>query len=130
MHIQAISCTLSQTDVVRIALQLKEFLHEEIDYTIKATIDQYKDEIVKLTKENEKLRDDIDALEQYGRRDFKMRINDIQDGGRTETAEQTTLVSELIQSIDGDLQADDIIRSHRIGPAPDDPNTSRPRRDR
>ena len=74
--IQAISCTLSQTDVVRIVLQLKEFLHEEIDYTIKATIDQYKDEIVKLTKENEKLRDDIDALEQYGRRDL-MRINGI-----------------------------------------------------
>ena len=62
---QPITCTLSQTDIVNIALQLKEMLHAEIDYTIKATIDQYESEIDRLSRENQTLRDDIDALENH-----------------------------------------------------------------
>ncbi|VDI20828.1 Hypothetical predicted protein [Mytilus galloprovincialis] len=42
-----------------------------------------------LRNENKKLRDDLDSLEQYGRRDL-MRINDIPDGGNTETWKKTT----------------------------------------
>ncbi|CAG2199992.1 unnamed protein product [Mytilus edulis] len=115
---QPITCTLSQSDVTRIALELKNMLHSEIDYTIKATIDQYKQEINTLTNENQKLRDDLDSLEQYGRRDL-MRINGIPDGGNTETSDKTTeLVTTLIKSIDRELQPGDIIRSHRIGSAP------------
>ncbi|CAG2247340.1 unnamed protein product [Mytilus edulis] len=115
---QPITCTLSQSDVTRIALELKQMLHSEIDYTIKATIDQYKQEINTLTNENQKLRDDLDSLEQYGRRDL-MRINGIPDGGNTETSDKTTeLVTTLIKSIDRELQPGDIIRSHRIGSAP------------
>jgi argininosuccinate synthase len=38
-------------------------------YTIKSTIDHYKGEIFRLNSENEKLREDLDALEQYGRRE-------------------------------------------------------------
>ncbi|VDI46999.1 Hypothetical predicted protein [Mytilus galloprovincialis] len=92
-------------------------LHSEIDYTIKATIDQYKQEINTLTNENQKLRDDLDSLEQYGRRDL-MGINGIPDGGNTETSDKTTeLVTSLIKSIDRKLQPGDIIRSHRIGSA-------------
>ncbi|CAC5395321.1 unnamed protein product [Mytilus coruscus] len=115
---QPITCTLSQSDVTRIALELKQMLHSEIDYTIKATIDQYKQEINKLTNENQKLRDDLDSLEQYGRRDLMringipdggnmdvvMRINGIPDGGNMETSEKTTeLVTTLIKSIDREL---------------------------
>ncbi|CAC5411167.1 unnamed protein product [Mytilus coruscus] len=93
-------------------------LHSEIDYTIKATIDQYKQEINKHTNENQKLRDDLDSLQQYGRRDL-MIINGIPDGGNMETSEKTIeLVTTLIKSIDKALQPGDIIRLYRIGPAP------------
>lgn len=63
-----------QSDVTTILLELKQMLHFEIDYTIKATIDQYEQEINKLTNENQKLRDDLISLDQYGSRDL-MRIN-------------------------------------------------------
>ncbi|CAC5379801.1 unnamed protein product [Mytilus coruscus] len=107
---QTITCSLAESDIIKIALQLKELLHDEIDYTIKATIQQYKFEIDKLSKENQSLRDDIDALEQYGRRDL-LRINGIPDGGSSETSEQTTeLVIEFLKS-----DTNDVVRSHRIG---------------
>ncbi|VDI32397.1 Hypothetical predicted protein [Mytilus galloprovincialis] len=112
---QPITCTLAQSDIIQIALQLKEMIHCEIDYTIKATIDQYKFEIERLNKENQSLRDDMDALEQYSRRDL-IRINGIPDGGIDESSLQTNeLVKELIQTIDENLTPEDIIRSHRIG---------------
>ena len=45
-----------------------------------------------------------------------MRINGIPDGGQQETTANTTkLVTDLIKSIDPDLNESDIIRSHRIG---------------
>jgi hypothetical protein len=90
-------------------------LRSEIDYTIKSTIDYYKGEIFKLNSENGKLREDLDALEQYGRREL-MRINGIPDGGQQETTANTTkLVTDLVKSIDPNLNESDIIRSHRIG---------------
>jgi hypothetical protein len=48
-------------------------------FYIKSTIDHYKGEIFRLNSENEKLREDLDALEQYGRREL-MRINGIRGG--------------------------------------------------
>jgi hypothetical protein len=42
-----------------------------------------------MRSENEKLREDLDALEQYGRREL-MRINGIPDGGQQETTANTT----------------------------------------
>ncbi|CAC5400011.1 unnamed protein product [Mytilus coruscus] len=72
-------------------------------YTIKATIDQYKFEIERLNKENQSLRDDMDALEQYSRRDL-IRINGIPDGGIDESSIQTNeLVKDLIKTIDEEL---------------------------
>lgn len=110
-----VNCSLSQDDVCKIACKLKEMLRSEIDYTIKSTIDHYKGEIFRLNSENEKLREDLDDLEQYGRREL-MRINGIPDGGQQETTANTTkLVTDLIKSIDPDLNESDIIRSHRIG---------------
>jgi hypothetical protein len=94
-----VSCSLSQDDVCKIACKLKEMLRSEIDYTIKSTIDHYKGEICKLNSENEKLREDLDALEQYGRCEL-MRINGIPDGGQEETTANTTkLVTDLVKSI-------------------------------
>jgi hypothetical protein len=58
-------------------LSFKFFLHFSMR-------DHYKGEIFRLNSENEKLREDLDALEQYGRREL-MRINGIPDGGQQET---------------------------------------------
>ncbi|CAG2184457.1 unnamed protein product [Mytilus edulis] len=67
------------------------------------------------TKENQKLRDDLDALEQYSRRDL-LRIKGMSDSGNDETSEKTTeLVTELVRSIDSNYRDGDTIRSHRIG---------------
>ncbi|CAG2216309.1 unnamed protein product [Mytilus edulis] len=76
---QTFTCSLSH-----IAMQLKDMLHLEIDYTIMATINQYKQEIDTLPKENQKkLRKDLDAVEQYSRRDLQ-RIKGMPDGGNDE----------------------------------------------
>jgi superfamily I DNA and/or RNA helicase len=64
----------SRSGGVGLLSRRKEMLRSEIDYTIKSTIDHYKGEIFRLNSENEKLREDLDALEQYGRREL-MRIN-------------------------------------------------------
>ncbi|VDI79352.1 Hypothetical predicted protein [Mytilus galloprovincialis] len=64
------------------------------------------------------IKSDMDALEQYSRRDL-IRINGIPDGGIYESSLQTNeLVKELIKTIDEDLTPEDIIRSHRIGKPP------------
>ena len=90
-------------------------LRIEIDYTITSTIDHHKGEIFRLNSENEKLLEDLDALEQYGTREL-MRINRIPDGSHEETTANTTkLVTDLVKFIDADLVESDIIRSHRIG---------------
>jgi hypothetical protein len=73
-----------------------------------STIDHYKGEIFRLNSECEKLREDLDALEQYGRREL-MRINGIPDGGQQETTANTTkLVTDLVKSIDPDPVCDAI----------------------
>ena len=90
-------------------------LRSEIDYTIKSTIDHYKSEIFRHNSENEKLCEDLDALEQYSRREL-MHIHGILDGGHEETMVNTTkLVTDLVKSIDPHLVESDIVRSHRIG---------------
>jgi hypothetical protein len=70
-------------------LSFKFFLHFSMRFfTIKSTIDHYKGEIFRLNSENEKLREDPDALEQYGRREL-MRINGIPDGGKARPCSPT-----------------------------------------
>ena len=110
-----VNCSISQDDVCKIACKLKEMLRSEIDYKIKSTIDHYKDEIFRLNSENEKLREDLVALEQYDRREL-MHINGIPDGCQEETTANTIkLVTYLVKSIDPVLNESDIIRSHIIG---------------
>lgn len=62
-------------------MQLKDVLHGEIDYTINATIIQYKQKNYTLTKEQQKLYDTLDAVGQHNRRDL-LPINRMFDGGK------------------------------------------------
>lgn len=62
-----VNCILSQDDICKIACKLKETLRSKINNAFKSTIDHYKGKIFRLNSESEKLCDDLDALEQYGR---------------------------------------------------------------
>lgn len=117
------SFALQQSDLQNIIQQLKQTIHDEIQETLSVTIKlevekavkcalkSYESQIDKLTLENVKLREDVDSLEQYGRREL-MRVSGIEE----KTGENTTeIVRDIVKSIDGDYQESDIIRSHRVG---------------
>ena len=117
------SFALQPSDLGNIVSQIRTMLHDEIQNTIhnlikveienavKNAFKTFKAEIESLKAENAMLHDDLDALEQYGRRDL-MRF-----GGIAETKEEdtTTIVTKIVEAIDDNFQAGDILRSHRVG---------------
>ena len=120
---QPISFALQPTDLSNIVLQLKSVLRDEITNIIKSVfkdeIENYiKDSLHTVTNEievlkldNTKLKADIDALEQYGRREL-IRLSGIVE----KSGENTTyIVRNIVKSVDKDLPEGDIIRSHRVG---------------
>ena len=74
--------SLQQSDIDSIVLQLKSNMHDDISKTIRSCLKQeiemcvkeatqpLLDEINTLKTDNEKLRADVDALEQYSRREL------------------------------------------------------------
>ena len=117
------SFALQQSDLNNIVFQLKTVLREEIQNTIQSLFKQEIENIIKqaiqsltvemkdLKAENEMLRDELDSLEQYSRRDL-MRFVGIAE---TKGEDTTTIVTNIVESIDDEYQAVDIIRSHRVG---------------
>lgn len=117
------SFALQQSDLQTIVQQLRQTIHDEIQQSLSATIKQevekavksalqsYETKIDRLTVENVKLKDDIDSLEQYGRREL-MRVSGIEEKGGENT---TDIVKDIVKSIDDDYRDGDIIRSHRVG---------------
>ena len=85
------------TDITNLVLSHTQPLGEEID---------------KLKYENRKLREDLDTVEQYGRRSL-IRISGIPEpeGER----DITDLVRKIISAIDPNYREEDVIRSHRVG---------------
>ena len=100
-------------------MQLKTMLSDEIQSTIQIVfktelenaVKGFIDEIDTLKKENAQLRDEVDSLEQYGRREL-MRFSGIVENRMENT---TTIVTDIVKSIDKDYQDGDVIRSHRVG---------------
>ena len=115
------SFALQPSDLHNIVLQLKTMLSDEIESTIqivfktelenavKGSIQGFIDEIDTSKKENAQLRDEVDSLEQYGRRELMRFIVE----NRMENT--TTIVTDIVNSIDKDYQNGDVIRSHRVG---------------
>lgn len=120
---QPTSFALQQSDMSTILSQLKVFMHEEIQSTfknffkselesaLKGTIQGLNNQIDGLRQENAQLRDEIDSLEQYSRREL------VRFSGIPETAgeDTTAIVRNIVQEIDSDWVDTDIIRSHRVG---------------
>jgi hypothetical protein len=100
-------------------MQLKTMLSDEIQSTIQIVfktelenaVKGFIDEIDTLEKENAQLRDEVDSLEQYGRREL-IRFSGIVENRMENT---TTIVTDIVKSIDKDYQDGDVIRSHRVG---------------
>lgn len=114
---------LQQSDIDSIVLQLKATMHEDITATIRTCLKNEIENCVKeamkpllheidaLKIENDKLKADVDALEQYSRREL-IRFSGIKESVGENT---TQIVKQIVASIDGDFTEDDIIRSHRVG---------------
>ncbi|CAC5426687.1 unnamed protein product [Mytilus coruscus] len=62
--------------------------------------------------ENKKLREDVDAVEQYGRRSL-IRISGVPEPN--DERNTTEVVRKIISDIDPEFKGVDILRSHRVG---------------
>lgn len=117
------SFALQPADMANIVEQLKSvlreelgtairtFLKSEIDSCVKETLQSVRHEIDFLKLENAKLKADIDAQEQYSRREL-VRVSGISE---SEGEDTTDIVKSIVKSIDPELEQGDIIRSHRVG---------------
>ena len=117
---------LSDSDVMRVALQCKLLISSEIDRLVKEKVEiataDLKNSVVFLKNENENLRKcmselesklstKVDDLEQYSRRSC-IRISGIEEVADENTDE---IVLQLANRIDVELNPRDIDRSHRVG---------------
>lgn len=137
-QIQPVASThfgLSDSDVMRVALQCKLLITSEIDKLVKEKVDiatsDLKNTVVSLKDENDKLKQSIseletklltkvDDLEQYSRRSC-IRISGIEEVTDENTDE---IVLQLANRLDVELNPRDIDRSHRVG-APKSVETDR-----
>ena len=118
---------LSDSDVMRIAIQCKLMLTQEIDKLVKEKVDivtaELRNSVDALRADNIKLQNSVseleskltckvDDLEQYSRRSC-LRISGIKE---TDDESTDDLVLELAARIDVDVAPSDIHRSHRVGP--------------
>ena len=90
---------------------ITNIIKQEVDIALKNAFHTYTEEIDQLRNENIKLRNDLDALEQYGRREL-MQFSGINEDKYEDT---TAIVTKIVKAIDTDFSTGDIIRSHRVG---------------
>lgn len=103
---------ISDQDIQKIADAVKANIMTDITNLVLSHTQPLREEIDKLKYENRKLRDDLDSVEQYGRRSL-MRISGIPEPeGEGDT---TDLVRKIISDIDPKYREEDVIRSHRVG---------------
>lgn len=104
--------TISDEDIQKIADAVKATIMTDIDKLIISHTKPLKEEINKLKHENRKLKEQIDSVEQYGRRSL-IRLSGIPEPERE--GDTTEIVREIISNIDPNYREEDIIRSHRVG---------------
>lgn len=103
---------ISDVDIQKIASTVKTSILSDINHLVELKTKPLVNTIAKLQNENKKLREDLDSLEQYGRRSL-IRISGIPE---TESEIDTTpIVQKLLSEIDPDFKPQEIIRSHRVG---------------
>jgi seryl-tRNA synthetase len=99
-------------DIQKIADAVKSKLSEDIVKIINEKTAPLITKIDNLEKENRKLKNEVDVLEQYGRRSL-IRISGIPEP--TEEGDTTEKVRKIISDIDPRYEITNIIRSHRGG---------------
>jgi hypothetical protein len=103
---------ISDQDIQKIADAVKANIMTDITNLVLSHTQPLGEEIDKLKYENRKLREDLDSVEQYGRRSL-IRISGIPElEGEGDT---TDLVRKMISDIDPNYREEDVIRSHRVG---------------
>jgi hypothetical protein len=103
---------ISDEDIQKIAYAVKSKLSEDIVKIINEQTASLITKIDNLEKENSELKNEVDALEQYGRRSL-IRISGIPEP--TEEGDTTEKVRKIISDIDPRYEITNIIRSHRVG---------------
>jgi hypothetical protein len=103
---------ISDEDIQKIANAVKSKLSEDIVKIINEQTAPLITKIDNLEKENRKLKNEVDALEQYGRRSLII-ISGIPEP--TEEGDTTQKVRKMISDIDPRYEITNIIRSHRVG---------------
>lgn len=103
---------ISEEDVQRIANAVKATILKDVHKLIELETKPLLNTIKDLHNENQKLREDLDSLEQYGRRNL-IRISGIPEiEAETDT---TPVIEKLLSEIDPEFKPEEIIRSHRVG---------------
>jgi hypothetical protein len=103
---------ISNEDIQKIADAVKSKLSEDVVKIINEKTAPLITKIDNLEKENRKLKNEVDALEQYGRCSL-IRISGIPEP--TEEGDSTEKVRKIISDIDLSYEITNIIRSHRVG---------------
>jgi seryl-tRNA synthetase len=103
---------ISDEDIQKIAYAVKSKLSEDIVKIINEQTASLITKIDNLEKENSELKNEVDALEQYGRRSL-IRISGIPEP--TEEGDTTEKVRKIISDINPRYEITNIIRSHRVG---------------
>ncbi|XP_033730887.1 uncharacterized protein LOC117320397 [Pecten maximus] len=105
--------TLTNNDIKRIAIAVREILLPDIGNIVDKHIAPLFNRVSSLEAENAELRLKLDDLEQYGRRTL-VRFSGFPENEREDT---TSTVLDAATSCGVDLSVDDIERSHRVGKA-------------
>jgi len=103
---------ISSDDIQKIADAVKVAMLTDIEHIIESKTAPLISKIEKLEKENVQLKNDIDELEQYGRRNL-IRISGIPES--KEEGDTTETIKNMISKIDPHFRDTDVLRSHRVG---------------
>jgi hypothetical protein len=103
---------ISEDDIKKIAEAVKLCILSDIQQMIDLKTQPLTEKINVLEKVNRQLTNDLDNLEQYGRRSL-IRISGIPEP--VDEVDTTETVRNLISEIDSEYKPTDVIRSHRVG---------------
>ncbi|CAG2190402.1 unnamed protein product [Mytilus edulis] len=116
--------TISDEDIQKIADAVKSNIITDITNLIRSHTEPLLEQIDQLKYENKKLREDVDAVEQYGRRSL-IRISGVPEPN--DERNTTEVVRKIISDIDPEFKGVDILRSHRVGKLSDPDDNSDPK---
>ncbi|KAK3089362.1 hypothetical protein FSP39_003039 [Pinctada imbricata] len=110
---------LSDMDINRIAVAVKNIMHGEIHQLVQDKMAPLVDCVQRLSDENKRLQRKVDELEMYSRRSC-VRVFGVPE----ENKDTDTVVMTIAKKLDVPLEKSDLVVSHRVGKS--DPSKPRP----